>query len=200
MTLPEEERMVHTRAEMKDVLAEMLGGRAAEEIAFKREQVTTGAQNDLERVTTLARKMITEWGMSEKLGPITYGHPNEEPVFLGRDLARQRNYSEEVAAIIDGEVRGLVEEAYEKALTILREHWEMVTTVVVALKERETLDREAFERLVSGEPVEDVAQPQDTLAPAMPEAAKNSPSARPHDAKPEKARSLEKPQPVIGLE
>lgn len=151
MTLPEEERAVYTRAELEDHLAELLGGRAAEELRFKKELVTTGAQNDLERVAKLARKMITEWGMSEGLGPLTFGNSHEEHVFLGRDFARERNYSEEVAALIDAEVRELVEKAYDRARNILQENWDALEAVVAALIEHETLDREVFERIVSGE-------------------------------------------------
>jgi cell division protease FtsH len=152
MTLPEEERVVHTRAQMKDILTDMLGGRAAEEIAFDKEEITTGAQNDLERVTKLARRMITEWGMSERLGPITYGQQHEEQIFLGRDISRQRNYSEEIAAAIDQEVRELVDEAYQRALGLLRANWGKLTAVVEALKEKETLNRDAFERIMEAAP------------------------------------------------
>lgn len=144
MTLPEEERAVHTRADLEDRIAELLGGRAAEEIKFKKELVTTGAQNDLERVTNLARKMITEWGMSEELGPLTFGNAHEEHVFLGRDLGRERNYSEEVAARIDEEVRRLIERGYERALNALEDNWDRMEAVVAALMEHETLDRDEF--------------------------------------------------------
>ena len=101
MVLPLEDKHVTTRSELKDYLAYALGGRAAEELAFN--EVSTGDQNDLERATKLARKMITEYGMSENLGPLTFGHGHEDKVFLGRDISRERNYSEEVAALIDKE-------------------------------------------------------------------------------------------------
>src|SRR5690606_19374946 len=116
----------HSLAELKDIIAYALGGRAAEEIKFDKDEITTGAQNDLDRVTKLARQMVTEWGMSEKLGPITFGRHQEDHVFLGRDLGQGRNYSEEVAADIDAEVRVLVEEAYERVYNILKEHWDQV--------------------------------------------------------------------------
>lgn len=148
LTLPEEERLVQTRSEMKDMLAMMLGGRAAEEIVFAGAEVTTGAQNDLERVTKLARKMVTEWGMSEKLGPVTYGQQHEEQIFLGRDIARQRNYSEDVAAAIDEEVRSIVQEAHDRAVEILRTHWDRVEALVAVLMEKETVGRETFERIM----------------------------------------------------
>lgn len=150
MTLPEEERAVHTRADLEDRIAELLGGRAAEELQFKKELVTTGAQNDLERVTSLARKMITEWGMSEELGPLTFGSATEDYVFLGRDIGRERNYSEKVAALIDEEVGKLIERGYERALQILRDNWDKMEAVVVALMEVETLNREPFEQIMAG--------------------------------------------------
>jgi len=148
MTLPVEDKYVTTKSELKDDLAHILGGRAAEELNF--DEVSTGAQNDLDRATRLARKMVMEWGMSEKLGPITFGRSQEEQVFLGRDIARDRNYSEEIAAIIDTEVRALVEEGHARARSILLQHADELERVIEALKERETLDGEAFERVVSG--------------------------------------------------
>ena len=150
MTLPEEERAVHTVGELKDLLAYALGGRAAEEIKFNKDEITTGAQSDLDRVTKLARKMVTEWGMSG-LGPLTFGRHQEDHVFLGREIGQGRNYSEEVAADIDEEVRKLVEEAYQRVYAILKEHWDKVEVVAAALKEKETLTREVFERLMQGE-------------------------------------------------
>ena len=121
-------------------------------IAFDKDEITTGAQNDLERVTKLARRMVTEWGMSDRLGPITYGHPNEEQIFLGRDISRQRNYSEEVAAAIDREVRKLVDEAYDRALSLLRANWDRVLAVVEVLKEKETVNRQEFEQIMESTP------------------------------------------------
>jgi len=154
MTLPEEERLVQTKAEMKDLLAVMLGGRSAEEVVFANDEVTTGAHNDLERVTHLARKMVTEWGMSEKLGPLTYGQQHEEQLFLGRDIARQRNSSEDVAAAIDEEVRQIVHVAHQRSLQILRDNWDRVTALVAVLEEKETVGRETFERIMrEGRPI-----------------------------------------------
>ncbi len=143
-TLPVEERYVTTKSELLDELAVLLGGRAAEELAFDGE-VSTGAQNDLERVTKLARKMVTEWGMSETLGPLTFGRRDETQVFLGRDLGRDRDYSESVAAQIDREVRTFVEGAHKQATEVLAQHREELDKVVEALLERETLNRHEFE-------------------------------------------------------
>ncbi len=150
MMLPEEERFVTSRSKLLDDLVNLLGGRAAEELAL--EEISTGAQNDLERVTRIARKMVMEWGMSDKLGPLTFGRPNgEDLVFLGRDISRERNYSEEVAATIDQEVRRLVEGSYDQAMAILEEHRDKLDAVANALLERETLEREEFEALMAGE-------------------------------------------------
>src|SRR5690606_6874499 len=117
MVLPEEERILATKQDLMNHLAHLLGGRSAEELRFQ--EVTTGAQNDLERATKLARRMVMEWGMSERLGPLTFGRPAAEHVFLGRDIARDRNYSEEVASAIDEEVRALIDQAHIKARAIL---------------------------------------------------------------------------------
>jgi len=160
MTLPEEERAVHTIGELKDILAYALGGRAAEEIKFDKEHITTGAQNDLDRVTKLARQMVMDWGMSEKLGPMAFGRSSEEHVFLGRDIGQGRNYSEKVAADIDNEVRTLVEEAYSRVHQILKENWDKVEIAVEALKEKETLTREVFEQLMAGKTLAEIEAEQ----------------------------------------
>ncbi len=203
MTLPEEERAVHTRAELEDRIAELLGGRAAEELKFNRERVTTGAQNDLERVAKLARKMVTEWGMSEELGPLTFGNPHADVVFLGRDLGRERNYSEEVAAKIDEEVRMLVERGYERAVNTLKENWDKLEAVVAALMEHETLDREAFEAIMRGEPAaaEESAEVEEPAAEAQPAADPVS-DAEERTAEREGLglRKKTPPKPAMGLE
>lgn len=202
MTLPEEERAVHTRADLEDLIAELLGGRAAEEIRFKKELVTTGAQNDLERVTKLARKMITEWGMSDGLGPLTFGNAHEDVVFLGRDLGRERNYSEEVAAQIDAEVRKLIERGYDRALATLKDNWDKMEAVVEALMDVETLDRAAFEAIMNGE----TATEGDTGTPQV--GVSESDSGHVGSESDEKAgerdglglRKNKPPKPVMGLE
>jgi cell division protease FtsH len=137
MPLPEDDRYLMQRSRFEDELAGLLGGRAAEELVF--EDVTTGASNDLERATRLARKMVTEYGMSEKLGPLTFGH-KEELVFLGKEIGEQRNYSEEVARAIDEEVRRLITEAHEKALRILRENKDKLVGLAGRLIEVETIE------------------------------------------------------------
>ncbi|MFB5066042.1 MAG: ATP-dependent zinc metalloprotease FtsH [Candidatus Wallacebacter cryptica] len=149
MYLPETERYVMTKSKLLDELTNMLGGRAAEILAFN--EYSTGAQNDLERVTRIARKMVMEWGMSEKLGPLTFGHPGgEDLVFLGRDISRDRNFSEEVAAAIDSEVRSIIESCYQRALDVLTENRDRLDAVVALLKEKETIDHEEFMATMEG--------------------------------------------------
>ncbi len=146
MPLPDEDA-IQNRSRFRDMLAFFLGGRAAEEVVFGKP--TTGASNDLEQVTRLARAMVTSLGMSEKLGPITFGQ-RDEMVFLGREISEQRNYSEEVAEIIDEEVRRLVTEAYERALAVLREHRDKLELLAQRLLEVETVSGSEFYALMSG--------------------------------------------------
>lgn len=156
MYLPESERFVTTKSKLLDGLTDMLGGRAAEILAFN--EASTGAQNDLERGTKIARKMVMEWGMSEKLGPLTFGHPNgDEMVFLGRDISRDRNYSEEVASTIDSEVRNIIEGCYERAVEVLNENRDRLDAVAEALKERETINKEQFEAIMEGREIPEPA-------------------------------------------
>ncbi len=139
LSLPTEDRMYQKRSEMVDRLAMSLGGRTAEEVVFK--DPTTGAGNDIEVATQLARQMVMVYGMSDKLGPMAYGRPGGE-VFLGRDYNRQQDYSDEVAAWIDGEVRHLLEAAHEEARLIIETHMESLERLVAALLEKETVDRD----------------------------------------------------------
>jgi cell division protease FtsH len=150
LSLPEEDKYLVSRDELMDQIAGIMGGRVAEEIVFK--DITSGAENDIQRATQLARRMVTQWGMSEKLGTVTMGH-KEELVFLGRDLGEQRNYSEEVAAIIDEEIRSIVDHGYQTAKTILTKQRGKMDAVVERLKVVETIDgRELDEILASEEP------------------------------------------------
>ena len=147
MPLPEEDRYLKHRAKFKDELAGLLGGRAAEELVFK--DVTTGAANDLEQATKLARKMVCEYGMSEKLGPMTFGW-KEELVFLGKEIGEQRDYSEAVAHEIDMEVRRLIEEAYSRAKEILISHRDKLEAIAQRLIEEETLEGDELKALLAG--------------------------------------------------
>jgi len=149
MSLPEEDRYLVSKAQLIDQIAGVMGGRAAEEIVFG--DITSGAQDDIQRVTTMARRMVTQWGMSEKLGTVTMGH-KEELVFLGRDLGEQRNYSEEIAALIDEEIRGLVNDGYETAKRILTEKRAQLEVVAEHLKVVETIDAAEFDQLLSQRP------------------------------------------------
>jgi len=138
MVLPDEDKYSQTRAEMLDKLAYMLGGRAAEEMVFH--DPTTGAGNDIEKATNLARAMVTQYGMTERLGAIRLGEANSEP-FLGRDLGHSRNYSEEVAAIVDDETKKLLATAHQEAFDILVENRDVLDALVLALLDKETLDK-----------------------------------------------------------
>ncbi len=144
MPLPEEDRLLSSRDKLRDELAGLLGGRVAEELIFG--DVTTGASNDLERVTAVARRMVMQYGMSDVLGPQTFGE-KEELVFLGREIGEQRNYSEEVAEAIDAEVRRLVEEAHNRAREILSTYREKLDLVASALMEKETIDAGEFQAM-----------------------------------------------------
>jgi cell division protease FtsH len=150
MALPEEERTLMARNKLKADMAFMLGGRAAEELVF--DDITSGASNDLERVTKLARSMVMRLGMSDQLGPMVYGQ-KEELIFLGREISEQRDYSESVAERIDGEVRDLVTDAYGRAKSILIKYRAQLDSVAERLIEVETIDREEFEELFSKTPV-----------------------------------------------
>ncbi len=148
LALPEEDRTLVSKSKFLDDLAFMLGGRTAEEIVFG--DVTTGASNDLERVTELTRSMVTRYGMSDKLGPMVYGQ-KEELVFLGKELGEQRDYSDAVAHEIDEEVRRIVQEAHEQAHHILTERRNALDVVARRLIEAETIEAEEFKQLVNGE-------------------------------------------------
>ena len=144
MPLPEEDRLLFSRERFRDELAGLLGGRVAEEEVFG--DITTGASNDLERVTSLARRMVTQYGMSDVLGPQTFGE-KEELVFLGREIGEQRNYSEEIAEEIDREVRKLVHEAHSRATTIIRESRAKLDELARRLIEHETVDASEFQAM-----------------------------------------------------
>jgi cell division protease FtsH len=144
LALPEEDRTLVARNKMRGDMAFMLGGRAAEEIVFN--DITSGASNDLERVTKMARSMVTRLGMSDKLGPMVYGQ-KEELIFLGREISEQRDYSESIAEKIDLEVRNLVQDAYARAKNILEEYRTQLDAIANRLIEIETIDKEEFLRL-----------------------------------------------------
>ena len=145
LSLPKEDRYYATRSEMLDELKVLLGGRVAEALVLK--EISSGASNDLQRATALARQMICEYGMSEKIGPVTFGH-RQDQVFLGRDIARDKDYSEEVAAEIDKEVRSFLDDAYAATEKLLNENMDKLHLIAEALIERETLEKEEIADIV----------------------------------------------------
>ena len=145
LSLPKEDRYYATRSEMLDELKVLLGGRVAEALVLK--EISSGASNDLQRATALARQMICEYGMSEKIGPVTFGH-RQDQVFLGRDIARDKDYSEEVAAEIDKEVRAFLDDAYAATEKLLNENMDKLHLIAEALIERETLEKEEIADIV----------------------------------------------------
>lgn len=144
MHLPEEDRSYTSKARLRDEMAGLLGGRIAEKLILS--DISTGAKNDIDRASAIARAMVMDYGMSEKLGTISYGSDNNE-VFLGKNLGKNRNFSEEVASLIDKEVKNFIDEAYNRAETILRENMSKLHAVAKALLDKEKIDREEFERI-----------------------------------------------------
>jgi cell division protease FtsH len=164
--LPTEDRHMWTRSQFEDRLAASLGGHVAEKLVYG--EMSTGAQNDLEVATNLARKMVCEYGMSDVLGPRTFGK-KEEMIFLGREISEQKNYSEKVAEAIDEEIRRLIEHAHNQAMQLLTDNRHILDLLSAELMKRETLEGEALERVFNGLPVEDpapVVPPPTPPAPA----------------------------------
>ena len=149
MRLPEHDKHLHSRQEFIEDLSVMLGGHAAETEVFG--DITTGATSDLQGSTKLARNIVTQYGMSEKLGPRTFGQ-QEEMIFLGKEIHEQRDYSEETAKQIDAEMNELISKAYSTARTIIREKRDLLEKIVEKLVVQETLEREEFERIVGPKP------------------------------------------------
>jgi cell division protease FtsH len=158
ISLPTEDKFLTTQAELQDNLAMTLGGRAAEEVVFG--EITTGAANDLEKATTIAKQMVMRYGMSAELGPRVLGH-NQAMPFLGREFSQEPDYSEEVARQIDEEIRRIIEEAHERARQILNDHREQLDRIAAILIQRETIEREEFEALLDGTPEDEVFREKD---------------------------------------
>ena len=165
VSLPTEDRYIMGKSALIQTIAMTLGGRAAEDLVFH--EVTTGASNDLEKVTDIAKRMVMRYGMSDKLGPRVLGHSAEMP-FLGREMGHQADYSEEVAREIDDEVRRIIEEGYESALNVLREHMDDLHRISQILIERETIDKDQFVRLLAGENEDDVFAAEEKTPPVEP--------------------------------
>jgi cell division protease FtsH len=185
ISLPTEDKYLTTRSALMHQMAMTLGGRAAEEIVFH--EVTTGAANDLEKITSMAKQMIMRFGMSEKLGPRVLGRGHDQP-FLGRDYGAEADYSEEIAREIDDEIRRVIEESHELALAVLREHMDELHKISAILIERETIDKDQFERLLAGED-EGTVFPDE--APAEPEQPEPQPE-------PKRERPRPRPFPLPG--
>ncbi len=183
ISLPSEDKFLTTRAELTDTMAMTLGGRAAEEIVFS--EITTGASNDLEKVTETAKQMVMRFGMSERLGPRVFGHDRGQP-FLGREFSSEPDYSDEIAREIDDEIRRMVEESHQTAKDILTENRESLERISKILLERETIDAEQFVQLLAGKSEEEVFGPEEEEGPTAP--------ATPPE--PEKKAQREGPRPV----
>jgi len=178
ISLPSEDKFLTTRSALMDQMAMTLGGRAAEELVFR--EVTTGAANDIEKVTGTAKHMVMRYGMSDKLGPRMLGRNHDMP-FLGRDMGSEPDYSEEIAREIDDEIRRVIEEAHERARNVLQGHLEELHQISELLIERETIDKDQFERLLAGESPESVfAEPEPARPAARPEGeAERKPQPKP---------------------
>ena len=174
MQLPTEDRYLMTKAEIVDRIMVLLGARAAEELIFQ--ENTTGAHDDLQKATSLARKMVMEFGMSPKIGPIALGKKHEQ-VFLGRDIVEERNYSEEVASQIDTEVRSIIDTCYANAYHLLETNIDKLHRLAETLLEKETIEADEVERLLSDSPApaQKPAPPEDTLIPERAAAATSAP-------------------------
>jgi cell division protease FtsH len=185
ISLPTEDRYLTTRTALMEQIAMTLGGRSAEELVFH--EVTTGAANDLERVTSIAKQMVMRFGMSEKLGPRVLGRNHDMP-FLGREMGAEPDYSEEVAREIDDEIRRVIQEGHELALKVLREKMDDLHKISAILIERETIDREQFERLLAGAREDEVFVDEEP-PPAVPE---------PEDEKKKLPKPTPRPFPLPG--
>jgi cell division protease FtsH len=183
ISLPSEDKFLTTRAELTDTMAMTLGGRAAEEIVFS--EITTGASNDLEKVTETAKQMVMRFGMSERLGPRVFGHDRGQP-FLGREFSSEPDYSDEIAREIDDEIRRMVEESHQTAKDILTENHEKLERISKILLERETIDAEQFVQLLEGKSEEEVFGSDEEEGPAAPVTP----------PEPEKKPQREGPRPV----
>jgi cell division protease FtsH len=180
ISLPREDRYLTTKSSLLDELAAVLGGRAAEELVF--DEVTTGAANDIEKVTHTAKQMIMRYGMSEKLGPRVLGR-NQDLPFLGREMASEPDYSEELAREIDDEIHRVIEDAHSRARKVLEEHVDELHRLSAILVERETIDKDQFLRLLEGATEEEVF-PEEAAEGAQPETPKT-----------ERRKRLPKPKP-----
>ena len=188
--IPREERHSRSKEDLERFLCSAMGGRAAEELVFH--HLTTGASNDLERATALARRMVCELGMSDNLGPLTFGK-KEEMVFLGREISSHKDYSEETAVMIDKEVRAIIERAHKKALKLLEDNLDKLHQLANSLLEREVLDGDEMDRLLRGETLPPIRPPDDDMTPT---AAATQEEPAPQKARPIEAFPPARPRPA----
>jgi cell division protease FtsH len=185
ISMPQEDRFLTTRAELNDTMAMTLGGRAAEELVFN--EITTGASNDLEKVTATAKQMVMRFGMSEKLGPRVFGNDHGQP-FLGREFSSEPDYSDEIAREIDDEVRRIIEMAHQRARDILTEHHSELTKISEILVKRETIEKEEFIALLDGKSEDEVFGVEEETKPEVP-----APPAPAERAEREAPRTIPRP-------
>jgi len=185
MRLPERDLLSYTRAKLKADITVAMGGRVAEELVFGYDKVTSGAASDIKMATLLARAMVTQYGMSDKLGPLAYGD-NEEEVFLGHSIARTQNLSDETQTIVDEEIHRLVDESFEEARKIIAENMDHLHTIARGLLEYETLSGEEIKDLLKGKP------------PVREFAAEVAPRPGPASAVPAAGRGKRPPEPDTG--
>jgi len=178
-TLPEDDRLSITREQLEAMLVRMYGGRVAEELVFGHERVTTGASSDIQQATGLARRYVSQWGLSDAIGPILVGD-NEQELFLGRELQTRREVSERTAQLVDSEVTRVIKEAYQRAKDTLTENLELLHTVANALLDRETLTGDEVQMLARGETL----PPRPTPPSIPPAPAKEATLAQPKPVKP----------------
>jgi cell division protease FtsH len=186
ISLPTEDKFLTSRAELTDTMAMTLGGRAAEEIVFG--EITTGASNDLEKVTETAKQMVMRFGMSERLGPRVFGHDRGQP-FLGREFSSEPDYSDEIAREIDDEIRRIVESAHQTAKDLLTDKRSELNTISKILLERETIDAEQFVALLDGKPADEIFVDEEEPTPPV------EPAPEPERAQREGARPIPRPRP-----
>jgi len=189
ISMPTEDKFLTTRAELLDQMAMTLGGRAAEEIVFG--EITTGASNDLQKVTATAKQMVMRFGMSEKLGPRVFGHDHGQP-FLGREFSSEPDYSDDIAREIDAEIRRIVESAHQRAKDLLAEHRAVLETISEILLKRETIEKDEFEALIAGKTELEVFGPDEIEPPSDPTPAPTTPAER-------AGRETPRPLPRPGL-
>jgi cell division protease FtsH len=175
MWLPERDKYAHSKTELRARIASSFGGRVAEEIIYGKENITTGASQDIQQATKIARSMVTEFGFSDILGPLRYSE-NEEEVFLGHSVTQRKNVSEATQQLIDEETRRIVTEGEEQARVILTEHIDSLHIIAKGLLEYETLSREEIETLLRGE---SLSRPSDEDAPPPGDASASVPSSGP---------------------